>query len=245
MDEKDFYIFGLPIQTELGEVRFLTYVEYLQHLASLSSMSQNVLHIYYQYKNYYDSMRVDSDTKQKIDESLELLKSASLFDIVKENQDIKGDYEKIFKLVIANSEAIDMIMNHENLFMNYRKLVLDMNMMTESLVNANPEIQKGIERSRRVKQMSNKEQQSSSDIVSSIVVGAGILPQDVAHMTVLQVYSTYYRISRFQNYTTSALFATVAEKVEIESWSAHIDLWEKEKDGIEKSEFDKKYGNIF
>lgn len=245
MDDKDYYIFGLPVKTEFGEARFLTYLEYLQNLAELSSMSQNVLHIYYQYKNHYDSMKIDDETKQQIEESLEVLKKESLYNIVTGKEDLEDDYRKIFKLVIENDEVINMIFSNEELFMSFRKLVLDMNMMTESLVSPNPEIQKGIERSRRVKQAANKDKQSFSDIVSSIVVGAGILPQHVAHMTVLQVYSTYYRISRFQNYTTSTLFATVAEKVEIESWSAHIDLWEKEKDGMDKSEFDKKFGNIF
>ncbi|WP_144509972.1 hypothetical protein [Bacillus sp. FJAT-22090] len=245
MDEKDFYIFGEPVETEFGEVRFLTYVEYLHNLTELSAMSQNVLHIYYQYKNHYDSIKLDEHLKAQIEESLEALKKESLYNIVKENKELKSDYQKIFDLVIGNKEIIDVIFSDEQLFMKFRKLILDMNMMTESLVSPNPEIQKGIERSRRVKQNSSKDKQSFGDIVSSIVVGAGILPQDVAHMTVLQVYSTYYRISRFQSYNTSTLFATVAEKVEIESWSAHIDLWEKEKDGMEKSEFDKKFGNIF
>lgn len=245
MDEKDFYVFGDPVITEFGEIKFLTYVEYLRNLPHLSAMSQNVLHIYYEYKNYYDKLKLDDEAKIQVEEFLSSLKKESLFNIVNSRDDLRESYKKIFDIVIENDEIVNYILNDEGSFMRFRKLILDMNMMTESLVNENPEIQKGIERSRRVKQAANKEKQSFHDIVSCITVGAGILPNDVGKMTVLQVYSTYYRISRFQNYSTSTLFATVAEKVEVESWAAHIDLWEKEKDGIEKSEFDKKYGNIF
>lgn len=244
MDDKEFYFFGLPVQTELCEIRFLTYLEYLQNLSELSAMSQNVLHIYYQDKNHYDKIKLDEDTGKQVEESLEALKDESLFNIVMSRNDLEAAYRKIFSIVIADNQAVSDIFRDENLFMTYRKLVLDMNMMTETFVSPNPEIQKGIERSRRVKVSANRDKQSFGDIVSIIVVGAGILPQDVARMTVLQVYSTYFRISRFQNYTTSTLFATVSEKVEIESWSAHIDLWEQDSHAIEYSKFKNTTGNM-
>lgn len=245
MDEKEFYIFGLPVQTEFGEVRFLTYLEYLQNLAELSAMSQNVLHIYYQYRDLYIKAKLSQEEKEQTEKFLEELKEQTLFDIVMSSEGYKESYKKIFNLVIDNEEIVAMIMKHEELFMNFRKLVLDMNMLNESLVSPNEEIQKGIERSRRVKIAANKDKQTFGDIVSSITVGSGILPKDVASMTVLQVYSIYYRISKFQNYSASTLFATVAEKVEIESWSAHVNMWEQESDSMEKSEFDKKFGGMF
>jgi|GEM_PF-1348771 len=244
MDDKDFYIFGLPVQTEFGEIRFLTYLEYLQNLSELSAMSQNVLHIYYQYKNHYDRMKLDEDTKKEIEESLDALKNESLLDIVMNRDDLEVAYRKIFNLVIADKKVVNMILSDEDMFMTYRKLVLDMNMMTESLVSPNPEIQKGYERSKRAKVSANQDKQSFGDIISIIVVGAGILPQDVARMTVLQVYSTYFRISRFQNYTTTTLFATVSEKVQIESWAAHVNMWEQDSHAIEYSKFKNTTGNM-
>lgn len=245
MDERDFYIFGLPTQTELGEVRFLTYLEYLQNLTELSAMSQNVLHIYYQYKEMYEKVKLNEEEKLQVENSLMELKEETLFNIVKNTEAYSDAYKKVFGLVIGNEEVIEIIMENEELFLNFRKLILDMNMLSESLVSPTEEIQKGIERSRRVKMAANKDKQTFGDIVSSITVGAGILPKDVASMTVLQVYSIYYRISKFQNYTTSTLFATVAEKVEIESWSAHINMYEQESDSMEKSDFDKKFGGMF
>ena len=245
MDEREFYIFGLPVQTEFGEVRFLTYLEYLQNLADLSNMSQNVLHIYYQYRELYDKAKLKKDEKEQVEKNLTELKEQKLFDIVMSSEGYKESYKKIFNLVINNDEAVSLIMNHEELFMKFRKLVLDMNMLTESLVSPNEEIQKGIERSRRAKMASNKDKQTLGDIVSSIAVGAGISPEHVARMHVLLVYSIYYRIGKFQNYNTSTLFATVAEKVEIESWSAHVNMWEQETDSMEKSDFDKKFGGMF
>lgn len=244
MDEKDFYIFGLPIQTEFGEVRFLTYLEYLQNLTELSAMSQNVLHIYYQYKEMFEKAKLNEEEKLQVENSLKELKEETLFNIITSTDGYSAAYRTILGLVIGNDEVIEIIMDNEELFMKYRKLILDMNMLNESPVSPTEEIQKGIERSRRVKMAANKDKQTFGDIVSSITVGAGILPKEVANMTVLQVYSTYYRISKFQNYTTSTLFATVAEKVEIESWSAHVNMWEQESHAVEYSKFKEKTGSM-
>src|SRR5690606_7116237 len=103
---------------------------------------------------------------------------------------------------------------------------------------------KYIEKSQRQKQKDG-EKQTFSDIISSVVVGSPHSYEEVANMTVLQLYSTFYRISQFQNYKTSTLFATVAEKVQIESWNKHIDLFEKTSSGISASEFNKTYGGMF
>lgn len=237
MEDKEFYIFGVPVKTDLCEVRFLKYHEYIQNLSELSMMSLNVLHIYYQYK------KMDVTKDKEFDEQLEELKKESLYNIVLSQPSFLQAYFKVFSLVIDNDYAIEQIFDNEELFMKYRQLVMDMNMLSEEQTSPNPEIQKSLERSRRVKQQS-AEKQTFSDIVSSIVVGASITYKEVVDMTVLQIYATYYRLNATFAYSTTTLFATVSNSVSIESWNKHIDLWQKESHTIDKEEFKKKFGGM-
>lgn len=238
MDNKEFYIFGLPVKTDFCEVRFLKYHEYIENLSELSTMTLNVLHIYYQYKK----MNIEKD--KEFDEMLEILKKDSLFNIVKSQSQFSNAYYKIFKLVIEEDDVIEAIMDNEEAFMEYRQLVMEMNMLSESEVSPNPKIQSYIEKSQMVKQR-DSEKQTFSDIVSSVVVGAGVPFDKIVDMTVLQVYSVYYRIGAMKSYDASTLFATVSDKVKIESWGKSIDLFATQKSGMSVKEFNSTIGAIF
>ena len=242
MDEKDLYIFGEPIKTLVGEVRFLTYKEYLVNIASLNLITQNVLHLYYQYKKQID------EKDEKALELLESLKQLTLFELIQSEPSLYEIYQKIFTLLISPKPDIDnpaeIILSDENLFMQYRQLIMEMNLLSEEMVSPNPEIQRGLEMSRNYKQQASG-QTSFTDIVSSIVAGTTNSFKDVCEMTVYQVYATYYRMGAIFDYQTSTLFATVSEKVKIESWSKHLNLYERDSHVIEKDDFDKKFGSMF
>jgi len=64
-------------------------------------------------------------------------------------------------------------------------------------------------------------------------------------MTVLQIYSTYYRIGAMKSYDTTTLFATVSGDVQIDQWNRNIDLFEKQTAGMKASEFNKNFGGLF
>ena len=238
---REFYITGKPIKTDFGDVRFLSYDEYLENIQYLNVMSFNTLHIYYQYRKMFADEAID----EELEKSLEVLKHERLIDIVLSREDIRDAYEKIFELVL-DKDIIPQIFEDENLFKLYRELVLDMQIIAESEVNPNPEIQEYIDASKEIKQQES-EKQSFGDILSSIVVGAGLTYKEVLEMTVFQVYSTFHRISRMKAYDTSTLFATVPsdKKTEIESWAKHVNLFENEKAGMKMTEFNKKYGKLF
>lgn len=244
MDNKDFYIFGKPIETKFGKVRFLTYIEYLENLGELSIMSFNTLHYYHQYRKYFNNGKHNQNEQQEIDNFLESIKKEKLYNIIISNEQNIEPYIKIFSLVLENKEYINEIFKSEEDFLSIRKLVLDMQMIQEEEVSENPEIQEYIDASKEQKSM-NAEKQTFSDIVSSIVVGAGIPFDVIGNMTVLQVYATYYRIAQFRNYDTSTLFATVSSEVSIDAWNKNIDLFKEEKAGMKMSEFKKKYGSLF
>lgn len=242
---KEMFIFGEPIETEVGLIRFLTYREYLLNMQSISMISMNTLHIYYQYRKMFEG-----ETDGQITSALEELKRESLFNIIGRNDNFKNAYRTIFSLVLDKnhidsiSDKVELILADEKMFNMMRELVMSMQMINEEDVSSNPEIQRGIERSRRVKQK-EAEKQTFSDIISSVVVGASIPYREIVNMTVLQLYSTYYRLGAMYNYQTSTLFATVADKVQIESWGKHIDLFQNEKDVMDRTTFDKQFGGGF
>lgn len=240
---RESYIYGEAIKAELGEIRFLTHKEYIMNIHFLSTMSLNVLHIYYQYRNMFIKQKPNKEEMVDIELFLEGFKKQSLYKIVMSDESIANSYYKIFQLAIGDEDSIEKIFDSEELFMQYREIILDMNMVIEDEVSPNPEIQKGIEQSRLLKS-SGGEKQTTTDIVTSIVAGTSNSFSDVCNMTVLQVYSIFYRLNAIKTYDTTTLFATVSSDVKIESWSKHIDLFSKETSGIKKKDFDKQYGSL-
>lgn len=241
MDEREFFIFGEPVETELGKVRFLTYKEYLLHLSELSLITLNVLHLYYRYMK-----QIDKNDKDAL-EALERFKELSLHEIVVNDPSFVNNYAKMFEMVIEPSphfqgNVFEQIFKDKNLFMYYRDLIMSMNLLSEEEVSPNPEIQKFIEMKQNVHKP--KEESSFTDIVSSIVAGTSNTFKDVCNMTVFQVYAVYYRMGAIFDYNTSTLFATVSEKVKIESWGRHLDLFNKDDGTIKKDKFDKKFGSM-
>lgn len=235
---KETFIVGKPVKTDFCEVRFLKYHEYIEHMPELSNMTFNVLHLYYQYKK----MNIVND--KEFDDALEELKKNSLYNIVLNTPWLKDAYIKVFKLVIEEDDVLQAIMDNEEIFMEYRQLVLDMQMLNESEVSSNPEIQEFIDAGREVAQQ-NSESPTYSDILSSIVVGTGIDYDIILNWTVLRVNATYYRLAAFKNSDVTALYSTVTDKIKYESWQKKINLWHTEKSGIKMSEFNKSYGSLF
>lgn len=248
MDNRDFYIFGQPIKTEFGLVRFLTYQEYLLNNSELSLISQNVLHLYYLYRKQIEK---ENNSKEALEE-FKSFKEQKLYDVVLSTNYILESYIKILKLVLDNNgysdddleDVIYSIFSSEDSFLQIRNIIMDMNVLTEEEVNPTEEIQRFIEHSRTVKQQ-GAPKQTPIDIITSIVAGTPHSFEDVMNMNVMQVYALYARLGAFFNYQTTTLFATVAEKVNVELWNKHIDLFEKESHVISHEKFMQTTGKIF
>lgn len=231
--EREFYIFGEPVETELGTFRFLSYKECLTYGSDMRVISMNTLHFYHHYR--------DMSKGQNLDE-LEEFKQLDLYDIVMTSEDIRMSYIKILNEIMNDKESIVEVFKDKGTFHYYRNLFMDMNMLQEDEVNPNPEIQKGIEISRKLR--SEGEKQTPTDIITSIVAGTPNTFADVCNMTMLQVYSIFLRIGAFKSYDTSTLFATVSAEAKIESWAKNINLYEKQTSAINKQDFDKTYGSL-
>lgn len=233
-DIKDFYILGLPIDTDIGQCEFIKVKEYPDYFADLQIMSLNKLHIIYKYR--------ELNKNHELDELINELEKLTLFEIVTGIPEIQMAYYRVFLKVFGNEEVLYKI-NNKN-FDYYRKLVMDMNCIKEEIINPNPEIQRFIEKSKRVKQQES-DSLTFADIVSSVVGFNGLSYKDINEMTVYQLYMTFHRIAQIKGYDTSTLFATVStEKIKIESWCKHINLFEEEKYAIEYNKFKQTTGSI-
>jgi hypothetical protein len=234
MDAKEFYILGLPIDTEIGECHFLKVKEYPDYFMDLQIVSMSKEQLIYKYS------QINKDGT--LTEFINNLSQLSLYEIVINLPELQGSYYRLFAKVFNGEEKMNKI--HQDNFNYYRKLVMTMNCVKEEVINPNPEIQRAIERSKRVK-AADGEKLEFADIVTSVVGYNGLTYQNINEFTMYQLYMTYHRIAQIKNYDTSALFATVSDKVTVDSWSKHIDLFEEEKHFVEHEKFKKTTGSVF
>jgi hypothetical protein len=234
-DIQEFYILGLPINNKIGICHFLKVKEYPSLFGDLQLLTLTKEQLIYKYS--------ELNKNNMLNEFIDELKKLSLFEIATGLPELQQSYYKIFTKIFNGEEALHKI-NEEN-FDYYRKLIMTMNCMKEEVINPNPEIQKAIERSKRVKQQDGDNVQFS-DIVTSLVGYNGLTYDDINEFSVYQLYMTYYRIAQFKNYDTTTLFATVSsDKIKIDSWSKHINIFEEEKHFVTRDEFDQKSDGLF
>lgn len=234
-DIPEFYILGLPIETEIGLVDFIKVKEYPDYYQELYLFSMSKEELIYRLS--------EVNKNGSLNELIELIKPLSLFQISTMLPDLANAYYKIFTRVFNSEDSLSKI--NESNFDYYRKLIMRMNVLKEEKINPNPEIQRAIERSKRLK-AAEGDRITFADIVSSVVGYNGLSYKDINEFTLYQLYMTYYRIANIKNYDTSTLFATVsAEKINIESWSKHIDLFEEEQHAFTVEQFDKKVKSVF
>jgi hypothetical protein len=234
MDIKEFYILGLPVETPIGSCNFLKVKEYPDYFMDLQILAMTKNHIVGKY--------IEINKDGSLDELVEELQNVDLFEIVFGIPEIRDSYSRLFTKLFNDENAFANLTN-EN-FAYYRKLIMTMSCMKEEIINPNPEIQRAIERSKRVKSREG-DKLEFSDIVTSVVGHNGLTYDAINEFSVYQLYMTYYRIAQFKNYDTSTLFATVSsEKVNIESWSKHINLFEEEKHFMDYREFKNKTGSV-
>lgn len=228
------FITGEPIDTAIGECRFLTVSEYVKVSNDLNAMAMTKYHI--------ASLLYEDRHQPEVKEFLRFAEHASLFDIVAQIPDIAQSYSKIFRMCFSE-DSVKLI--NQGTFAKIRSLILKMNCIKEEQVNPNPEIQRALERSRRVKALEGGDIKFD-DIVSSVAMGSGIPYREINNFTIYQLYMSFHRLGHFKNYDTSTLFATVAPpKGKIDSWSKHIDLFEEERHAVSREEFAKSTGSIF
>lgn len=218
------FITKSPVETEYGTFRFLTIEEYIDYQESLSMLSLGTLNLYYSYKKV-----IGKPTDEEV-LFLKTLKDTPLRQVVIQDMSLLKYYVSIIDKVMVFKENFDIeyVFSTDEIFMEVRKIIMDMNLVKEEKAFYNEELQEGIERSKMLN--SNKgEIQTPEDIITCIVAFTSNSFEDVLGMSVYQAYAIYSRIGAGKNYDTGVLFATVSGDAKIEGWNKHINLLAEEK----------------
>lgn len=231
---QEFYILGLPIETDIGECQFIKVKDYPDYFNDLQIISLSKDHLIYK----YSLLNKDGSLNKLIDD----LSKLNLFEIVISLPELQQSYYRVFTKAFGNEETLSFVTKDN--FDYYRKLIMTMNCLKEEQINPNPEIQHALERSRRVKSQEG-EKLTFADMCSSVVGYNGLTYQNISDFTIYQFYMTYYRIAHIKNYDTTTLFKTVSNDVKIDSWSKHINLFEEESHFVDYKKFKKETGSVF
>ncbi|WP_097040674.1 hypothetical protein [Terribacillus aidingensis] len=220
----------MPIETDIGTCHFIKVEDYPRLQPFMNYVKMSKLEI-------INELHKDNKTG-KHDMLIEVFQDdrVTLFQISGNLPSFNEAYSEVFSHVFND----DTIMNRisEDNFQQIRQLVMRMNCMKEELINPNPEIQRAWERSKRVKAQ-DAEMISFSDMATSIsVFGSKPSYNAIANLTIYQFFMEYQRIAQGFAYETATLFATVsAEKMKIDSWSKHIDLYQEERHELSQGQF--------
>lgn len=226
------------METVLGECHFLKVKEYPEYFFDLQTISLTKNHLMNSYSKFNSKIKDPS-----VDEFIKQISIANLYTLAITIPELSESYLRIFAKVFNDVDAFSKLKEED--FDYVRSLILEMNCLKEEVINPNPEIQKAIERSRRVKTQ-GADSLEFSDIVSSVVGFNGLTYQNINEFTIYQLYMTFYRIAQIKSYDTSTLFATVAsDKVNIESWSKHITMNNDESHSLTKDELNEKSKSLF
>lgn len=223
------FILGLPIETTIGECKFLRVKDYYKYGAALQMVSYNNVALAYELSKLY---KFDTDTTEN-------LKHSNLYDIVMNLSPVFALYQFLYSFIFDQEDIMKKI-NEEN-FDDIRNLVLAMNAMSEEKASPNPEIQKWLDKS---KKMNSGNSLTLSDIAVIVSGYKKCSYKEIIDYTLIQLYSDFYQCGSFINYFTSSLFATVAPKIEITPWANKIDINKKDTHSLKRSEYENLRKNI-
>ena len=228
---RDYYIFGYPIDTAIGKCYPLLVKDIPEYFSDLSLMSLN------RYQIVDDLMK---NNPPHLHHELSTLYQESLFNLYKNLPFLHEPYNKVFRKVFDNESIIDFI--NEGTFNKIRTLVIEMNGRPEEPEVGNPELRMFDEWGKQAK--ASDEPVSIEDILSSVAFEKKITYSQLFEYPLYQLFSTYARIAKSKSHMMTTLFATVA-KVNIEEWNGHIDLFKHDDNSMSKSVFTDKTTEIF
>lgn len=218
-NSQELFILGIPVDTPIGKCHFLKMKDYNDYAAYLNLIKMSKNEIVYRYSQL--------NKNGELNELIEEMKKLPLFDIVNQLPNFNEAYSEVFQKVFQNEDIFELI-DQDN-FTSIRKLIIEMHCLKEEKISPNPEVQRRIEQSKRLKRQ-EQELLEVYDMISSIMAFTGVPYKEIAEMTMYQMYMTFYRIDRIKDYDTSILFATVSPEAgkNIKHWSEHVDLFEEE-----------------
>ena len=229
---KEYYIFGYPIDTAIGKCYPLLVKDIPEYFADLSLMSLNRFQIVDDLMN---------SNPPHLHQEISMLYQESLFNLYVNMPNLNEAYNSVFRKVFDNEDVIQYI--NEGTFYKIRTLVIDMNGRPEEPEVGNPELRMFDEWGKQAK--ASDEPVTIEDILTSVAFEKKITYPQLFEYPLYQLFSTYARIAMSKNHAVTAHFATVSSKVNIVDWNGHIDLFKVEDHSMSKSAFTDKTTEIF
>lgn len=239
-DVEEFYITGLPIKTDIGMIRFITVKEYPTLSMKLGVLQTDKNRIICEFAKGLEKAKNEED-RVNLQQFIDEVAKAPFYEIVREFDELNEGYRELFDELFYEDGAWDKVTVDS--FDYYRDLMIKMNGISVPETNPNPEIQKWIDKSNRVKQQNNQDGLDFASMFSSLFV-IGHSYEAINNLTMYQFYMAFQRLAKFKEYDSSTLFATVAPDVKVENWFKTIKLNEKESSFMSKDDFGKKYGGM-
>lgn len=247
---KEFYIYGIPIDTKVGKLHFMTVREYYDfikegYLNSLVLTKDDLLNKFIMLEKFDENLKVLTEILSEMN-LFDFLKFIEGFSTIDENQkqqsyvhvlglfDLYLNFRKMFEFCFKE-DVFSKISNSEE-FEEYRDLIIEINCIPYEKPNPNPEIEK-FNQMRRLIQKHKGESIDFESMYTSVGLAFGKDPDD---MTLYKFNKYFSRLAQFKNYDTTTLFATVSSDVKIEPWYKAIEEKKIEQQTIAEEELKRK-----
>lgn len=227
----EFYILGLPVETELGLIYPIKVKQYLKLAKYIQILSLED----WQFKKMINFDNINDN------EFLSFIRDSHFFYIINMFKDsgakesvlyeIYQHYKDLFKFCFRE-DVFDLIETSED-FDYYREQIIKINGIKIDRVNPNPEI----ERYNQLKKLLDAKRGDTitfKAMYTSVLVATGHNPNE---LTLYQFHEVFDRISHFKNFDVTTMYRIVDNEIKVHNWTAETK--EEAPKLISKKEFDR------
>lgn len=235
MDLKERALLGIPIDTPFGQLKPLTVYDFLECGDALSAITFDISRVLHEIR--LNQPEETQNTKELTEELRQLKANYSLkeiliaymqpffhayVEIVSRCKVLKGEQD-LEKVREDTFNELNELSPEE--FDSLRKIILEINNQSSQTASLDPTVQKWKEKALRFKSSSDKNGAPNiSTMVTSVVVYSGHTYKEVTGWNITQLLQAFQRIGLLKAYDTTTLFATVTDKIDIQSWSENIEI---------------------
>jgi len=209
---KELWILENPVETKIGNLRFIKVREY-EKLLLLSSVLQ------VDKEKTIEFIKINYQDVAEINQIIESLNSSPFIQIIKEIKwlGLYDGYTQLFDFCFDNKGCFDLIQTDEELNF-YIDLIKEMNCIQFEKENPNPELAYYDKLSRIA-----KERKGEVITFKSLVMNVGLYKDNVLDISIYNLHEYFNTIATNKNYDTTTLYQTVStEALQIIPWYADI-----------------------
>lgn len=203
--QEHMWILGSRLKTQYGFIRPLKVKEYPIYSQQIEFLKLQGWEVVNGILRTIKGMKEEESVKRD-------LKSNGFLVCVQNNVfQLRSQYLEIFNIFVDDFEDKYLWEMGQDEFDWFRKLILAFNGVEYTEANPNPEIQK-FNIMKSIISRSKGSQVTFDAIVSSVGVGCGLKPHDIADFSLYQLYAYFKRLEFFKMYDTTTLYKTVDSK---------------------------------